>query len=158
MVKLDNPVRVSRMAARLSQQELAKRAEVARMTLVAIEEGSTRTPDHGTLDALARVLGDDTDALARALNKWHDARPQVTYDPGMLGAAAATATSFAAWRRGIEPSATRFAEHLGVSRATLTGYEEGRRRRGMPDSLQAGLLAIGAPIALVEFLGNLEPN
>jgi transcriptional regulator with XRE-family HTH domain len=143
---------------RLSQKQLAEKAKIARMTVVAIEEGSTRSPDHATLDSIARALDVDTDSLRRALNAWHDRQPQHTYDPAEMGARAAVSPTFAAWRRSMEKSATKFAEYLGVSRSTLTGYESGARRQGMPDTLQAGLLAIGCPISLVEELGKLPPR
>jgi transcriptional regulator with XRE-family HTH domain len=143
---------------RLSQKVLAQKAGVARMTLVAIEEGSTRTPDHETLDKIAQALEVDTDSLRRALDRWHAMQPQFTYDPAVMGAKAALAKDFFTWRTTIEPSATRFAEQLGVARATLTGYEAGHRRYGMPDTLQAGLLKIGCPISLVEELAKLPAN
>jgi transcriptional regulator with XRE-family HTH domain len=161
MVKLDNPVRISRLSRRLSQKQLANSADVARMTLVAIEEGTTRTPDFETMDAIARVLGDDTNALIRSLNQWHDDQPQVAYNLGRLQfplAPPTSAASFAAWRKWVEPSATKFAQQLGVSRATLTGYESGARINGMPDTLQAGLLAIGCDLALVRELAELPPK
>lgn len=166
MVKLDNPVRISRLASRLSQKELATQAGIARMTLVAIEEGSTRSPDHDTLNSIARVLGDDTDALRRSLNAWQDDQPQSTFPLDVVGQAlhgtgprftGGPARSFRQWRIRMEPSATRFATLLGVARATLTGYESGKRVHGMPDTLQAGLLAAGIPISVLRELTKLKP-
>lgn len=158
MVKLDNPVRIARLGKRLSQKELARQAGVARMTLVSIEEGTTRTPDHETLDAIAQYLGQDTDALARSLNDWRDRQPQASYDRGRIRDVADRASSFKAFRLALEPSATRFAADLGVARGNLTGYEAGRRKNGMPDTLQAGLLAIGADLPTVRKLESLPPH
>jgi len=158
MVKLDNPVRLSRLSRGLSQKQLAADAGIARMTLVSIEEGSTRTPDQDTLSALAKRLGDDVDALRRALDQWHDDQPQATYTPGELLARVSTAHTFADWREQVQPSATRFATELGVARSTLTGYEQGRRTNGMPDKLVSGLMRIGCSIDTVQILQRMPPR
>lgn len=158
MVKLDNPVRIARLGARLSQKELAAKAGIARMTLVSIEEGTTRIPDRDTLDAVARVLDQDADSLNRALVNWHDDQPQFTYTPSQLISACDGAETFREFRTRLEPSATQFASKLGVARATLTGYEAGKRKNGMPDTLQAGLLAVGCPLPMLEELEDLPAS
>lgn len=157
MVKLDNPVRIARLGRRLSQKKLADEAGIARMTLVAIEEGTTRSPDHETLLALSRVLEQDVEELDAALRAWHRIQPQATYSTQALRDAAAGARTFVEFRERLEPSATRFASNIGVARATLTGYESGARRKGIPDTIVSGLIAVGAPISVVRELEALPP-
>jgi transcriptional regulator with XRE-family HTH domain len=157
MVKLDNPVRIARLGKRMSQNELAKQAGIARMTLVSIEEGSTRTPGGDTLDHLAEALGQDADSLRRALDRWHDDQPIMRKSPGELRTRAEHARSFQEFRAGIEESATRFAATIGVARATLAGYESGQRKQGMPDTIAGALLEMGCDLETVRHLAALPP-
>jgi transcriptional regulator with XRE-family HTH domain len=48
-------IRFYRRRARLSQRELARRAGIGRMTLVALENGTQTQPNLGTLQAIADV-------------------------------------------------------------------------------------------------------
>lgn len=157
MVKLDNPVRIARLGKRMSQNELAKQASIARMTLVSIEEGSTRTPGGDTLDRLADALGQDADSLRRALDRWHDDQPALRYAPGELKRVAFESTSFQEFRCHLEESATRFAAMIGVARATLAGYEAGQRKQGMPDTIAGALLEMGCELDTVRHLAALPP-
>ncbi len=167
----DNPLRLRRIAAGLSQVELARRSSLARSSIVAIEEGRTEVLKPDTARALALALGVAPVALEHDLAAWHAARAS---NPASVYAALPVAAqkalllspdevgrifrSFREWRSVIAPSSTSFASIVGLSRNVVAFYEEGRRRRpGMPEVLQRAIVErLDVPVEYVLALEKLQ--
>lgn len=158
MVKTDNPVRQARLRTRLSQNQLANRAGISRMTLLAIEEGQTRNPDAKTVGRLARALGTPPPALYAALRSWNDKRVPASYSPQARDIALRRARTFQQLRETLSESISDFAGRLLVARATIRGYEEGQRKQGLPDSIEAALLAVGFTPEDLDLIRALPPK
>lgn len=164
MTKRDNPLRLARLKAGLTQTELARRAGIHRASLVAIEEGRTRNPAPATLGALSRHLATSDTQLQHELSLWL-ARQAPSWDHrqrALLGQSAAAITttypSFAAWRQDLGLPVHRFAATIGVSRSTVLEFEAGLRVGGMPDTMISGLLRLGMPTDAVLALAALPPS
>lgn len=163
MTKKDNPLRLRRLAAGLSQTELARRAGMHRSSLVFIEEGTTRHPAEETLQALSVWLQVSERTLREELEAWL-ARQEPAWTAKQRKILALTAhqltqryPSFVAWRKDLGLSQPRLATVLGISRSTILEYESGVRTSGMPDSLLSGLLRLGLPSDVVLALSELPP-
>lgn len=164
MTKKDNPLRLLRLQAGLTQTELARRAGIHRASLVAIEEGRTRTPSEATLGALSRHLAFSEAQLATDLQVWL-AKQSPSWDHrqrAVLAQSAAAVTthysSFAGWRQDLGLPVHRFAAAIGVSRSTVLEFEAGLRTGGMPDTMMSGLLRLGLPTDVVLALAALPPS
>jgi len=163
MTKKDNPLRLRRLAAGLSQAELARRAGIHRSSLVFIEEGQTRHPSLDTLGKLSVHLQVPATALQGELALWLSKQGAVWdhKQRAILAQPAATITatypSFVAWRKDLGLPTHRLAQMLGVSRSTVLEYESGLRVSGMPDSMWSGLMRIGLRSDQVAALAELEP-
>lgn len=164
----DNPIRLRRLEAGLSQTELARRAELQRSSLVAIEEGQIQHPKSEVLDRLGLHLGQvpgsvlrtELDAwLAVQAPRWSIAQRAVLDQPA--SEIARVYPSFRAWRQHLDVSIPRLAGAMKVSRSALYEYESGLRVGGMSDTLLSGLLRLGLPrdtvLALAE-LPNTDPD
>jgi transcriptional regulator with XRE-family HTH domain len=163
MTKKDNPLRLRRLAAGLSQTELARRAGIHRSSLVFIEEGQTRSPSPETLGKLSVHLQVPSTQLGDELALWLDRQGPV-WDHKQAAVLGTPHTeiprlypSFAAWRRELGLPTHRLAQVLGVSRSTVLEYESGLRVGGMPDSMISGLLRIGLTNDQALALAELEP-
>lgn len=163
MTKKDNPLRLRRLAAGLSQTELARRAGIHRSSLVFIEEGQTRQPSQDTLDKLSVHLQVPQTTLRTELEVWLSKQGPV-WDHKQQAVLHQSATairehypSFVAWRRDLGLPTHRLAAVLGVSRSTVLEYESGQRVGGMPDSMLSGLMRIGLTAEQALALGELEP-
>lgn len=146
---LDNPVRVARIRAGFSRAELARRLDIHRSTLVALEDGRTAAPNEENLALLREVL--DAPQLGPDLISWHEQRaesirrhltaPQqvaLHRSPGELHRFYPT---FQQWRTVFSPSAMGFARLLGLNHAHVLGYERGAIARGMPEPMQHALVS-----------------
>lgn len=164
MTKKDNPLRLRRLAAGLSQAELARRAGMHRSSLVFIEEGQTRHPADETLDTLSVHLQVPASTLRLELDTWlaRQTPAWTRRQQAILNQTAAAVTehytSFAAWRKDLDLSQPRLAAVLGISRSTILEYESGIRVSGMPDALLSGLLRLGLPTDVALALAELPPN
>lgn len=149
MTKNDNPLRLRRLAAGLSQTELARRAGIHRSSLVFIEEGQTRQPSMQTLGKLSVHLQVGETVLRAELEAWlskqgpvWDHRQRAILNQN-ADAIRRHYTSFVAWRKDLGLPTHRLAQVLGVSRSTVLEYETGLRVSGMPDSMLSGLMRVG---------------
>lgn len=165
-VQNDNPLRLARIRADIPLSKLAEAVGANRSTLVAIEEGRTKSPSRALLWELDNALSLPAGTLDGQLQFWHRHR-----DPlGMLTAraravlaeppaAVARYRSFVHWRRELAASPTAFASLLGVDRAKVAEYENGVRVNGMPDTLASALVnRLGISNAYLVELAKLEPN
>lgn len=164
MPKHDNPLRMARLAASLTQTELARRAGIGRAALVAIEEGRTRHPSPQTFAGLSRALAMSESQLEHDLSTWLAAQaPNWDHrQQALLGQSARAIAehyrSFAGWRDDLGLSQPRFAGVAGISRSTVLEYEAGLRSSGMPDALMSALLRLGLTADAVLALAALPPS
>jgi transcriptional regulator with XRE-family HTH domain len=160
----DNPLRLRRIKAGLSLAELARRVEMQRSSLAAIEAGNTREPTDETLGVLGAHLGQASAAELRAeLTAWQ-ARQAPQWSPrqrAVLNQDAETIrtmyASFRAWREDLGLSQPKFAKALGISRSVILEYEAGSRKGGMGDVLMGALLRLGLAADVVVTLAGLPP-
>lgn len=157
----DHPIRLARITAGLSQNQLATRAGVHRSALTAIEDGRTRRPSKVLLGTLASILDVPQAHLEGEIEKWL-ANPQLTN----LSPAAKNLLevppyvlsqyypSFALWRMELAKTPTAFASMLRINPATVRDYESGKTLT-MPDVMSGKLLTVVgvSPEYLVELEG-----
>lgn len=144
----DHPVVVARLRAGVSRTALAREIGVDRSTIAAIEEGRTKTLSLDTATRIDRALRLQPGTIAASMAVWHaqpglssrlslQARAVLNRPAASVGA---TYSSFEAWRSVIAATPTAFASLLGVNVATVSRYERGVRRNGMPDTLASALM------------------
>lgn len=136
----DHPLRLARIKAGLSQQQLASRASVNRAAISACEDGRTAIPN----EKIVAALGDP--GLLEEIKVWNarplspslrpSARNLFLIPPYTLGQ---YFVSFAQWRAEIAPTPTAFASMLRINPAIVRDYESGKLLQ-MPDGLSAKLL------------------
>jgi transcriptional regulator with XRE-family HTH domain len=164
--QVSHPVVQSRILRGLSQTDVAERAFISRSSLIAIEEGRTRTLKKQTAIDLERVLLMPVGALQSAMDRWfaeRNPRDGVTNaGRALLGAtpsALAYYETFRNWRKLIAPSVTAFASLIGVNRALVDGYEKGIRDNGMSVTLMHHIqTALQLSPEYVRALSELEPS
>jgi transcriptional regulator with XRE-family HTH domain len=164
----DNPVRIARIQRGWSQSEFCQVVKISRPSLNAIEDGRTQTPDPVVADAMDEAFGFGRGTIAAALRAWRSQRDAklvstlsvqqqaiLAMEPAKL---ADTFATFAAWRGVFAPTTNAFARLLGINHAVTSGYEQGIRKRGMPESMQRALLNVLQlkPAYLVALM-KLEP-
>ena len=66
----DHPMRIARLHANLSQNELAKRAGVNRAAISAIEDGRTKMPTDNLIGTIAPLVGMDESMLKKEIKDW----------------------------------------------------------------------------------------
>jgi transcriptional regulator with XRE-family HTH domain len=76
MMAIKDQVRRLRLAAGLTQQQLATKAELSMSAVIHIENGRIPNPRLTTLRKLAKALGVSLDALAGPENGGEDERPR----------------------------------------------------------------------------------
>ena len=136
-----HPLRIARIRAGLTAEQLGALSGVSRGAVNALEQGRIKTPRAALVMVLARENGVDS------------ARLQAIYDEWLLGFERSTAAafsevesslsskargvlalspdvvlrygSFSAWRKDIHPSVAGFASLLRVSATTLRRFERG---------------------------------
>jgi transcriptional regulator with XRE-family HTH domain len=149
----DHPLRVARVRAGLTVQQLADLSGVSRGTINALEKGRIKVPRQEIVDVLAtrnRVrpewlrercdnwtykhqVGTEENLRTLAESLSGKARAVLSMHPDMIN----RYSSFAQWRRDIEPQAGRFASLLGLSTSTLRRFE--RFEIPMPKPLEKAL-------------------
>lgn len=139
----DHPLRLARIKAGLSQQQLANKAGVNRAAVSACEDGRTAVP---MTKILAVLRPNDEDSLLKEITEWN-ARPlQPLLRPSARNlflippyTLSQYFVSFAQWRAEIAPTPTAFASMLRINPAIVRDYESGKLLQ-MPDGLSAKLL------------------
>lgn len=160
----DHPVRLARLRASLTQAELAKRANVQRSAITAIEDGRTKKPSHQVLNVLAEAIGTTADQILDQIDAWlkepttPDVKPAVanlmSIPPYVLSQ---YYRSFKQWRKEIAPSPTALASMLRLNAAVVSRYEAGDYKRGMPEVLSSKLIKAFGPYGLTaEYILELE--
>ena len=157
----DHPLRLARITAGLSQNQLAQKAGVHRSALTAIEDGRTRRPTKQLTQTLAGILEIPADYLESEIEKWLSnprvasltpaARNLLEVPPYVLSQYYADFTS---WRKELAKTPTAFASMLRINPATVRDYESGKTL-AMPDVLSGKLLTVlgCSPEYLVELEG-----
>lgn len=157
----DHPVRLARITAGLSQNQLAKKAGVHRSALTAIEDGRTRRPSKNLLATLSAALDVPEALLEAQIESWlanphltnltPAARNLIEVPPYVLSQ---YYPSFAAWRKELAKTPTAFASMLRLNPATVRDYESGKTQV-MPDVMSGKLLTVVgiSPEYLVELEG-----
>ena len=144
----DHPLRLARIKAGLSQNELAKRAGVHRSALTAIEDGRTKKPTDRLVETLAAILDVPAYILTQEIQAWlakprdlnlrPSARNLLIIPPYTLNQYYQT---FAQWRKEVSPTPTAFASLLQVNPKTVSDYESGKTSK-MPDVLASKLINV----------------
>lgn len=156
----DHPIRLARITAGLSQNQLATKAGVHRSALTAIEDGRTRRPSKALLGTIASILDIPESHLESEIEKWLS-NPQLTnltpaaknlleVPPYVLNQYYPT---FATWRKELAKTPTAFASMLRINPATVRDYESGKTQT-MPDVMSGRLLTVVGISA--EYLVELE--
>lgn len=131
-VVANHPVRLRRIQAGLSQQQLASLAGVTRGTVAQIEEGRTRKLNAKVAYALAERTGESVDALLVAVDTWKALDTYNELSQRALNTLALPPTvvklydSFQMWREDIAVNRTAFSTLMRMPRSTLVSYESGR--------------------------------
>lgn len=142
----DHPLRIARLRAGISQEQLAKRAGVQRSAVSAIEDGRTKKPTTRLIEKISTILDLADNELEQEIQAWLDKpitaplRPSamnlMVIPPYLLGQ---YYKSFQAWRLEIAPTATALASMLRINPATIRDYESGKLL-ALPDSLARQML------------------
>jgi transcriptional regulator with XRE-family HTH domain len=151
-----HPLRVARVRAGLSAEELGKRCGVSRGAINALEQGRIKSPRDEVFSVLAEVNGVDVGRLREvylrwlsgfevsSANAWREveavlsprARAVLALPPEVV----LRYGSFSAWRREVHPSVAGFASLLRVSATSLRRFEAGNG--SMPKSLMRALFRV----------------
>jgi transcriptional regulator with XRE-family HTH domain len=133
----DHPLRLHRLHLKLSQQELANRANVQRSAISAIEDGRTQQPTDRLISTIASILDVPKETLIEEIQSWLNkplkpslskaAQNLMVIPPYVLGQYYST---FSSWRAEIAPT---------HNPAIIRDYENGKLLR-MPDGLSGKLL------------------
>jgi len=159
----DHPLRIARLRAGISQEQLAKRAGVQRSAVSAIEDGRTKKPTTRLIGKLSSILDIPESELYGEIEAWLERpitaplRPSainlMVIPPYLLGQ---YYKSFQSWRSEIAPTATALASMLRINPATIRDYESGKLQT-LPDSLARQMLkAFEAHGFTPEYLAALE--
>lgn len=159
----DHPLRLARIAAKLSQQALADKAGVQRSAVSAIEDGRTRRPSDKLIAILAPALGIEESALREDIEAWLAKPVTPTLRPSAQNLLAIPPyvlsqyyQSFAQWRRELFPTHTAFASALRMNPAIVRNYENGKLAT-FPDGLASRMLEAFSPFGFsAEYLVELE--
>ena len=103
-------VRRLRLQAGMTQEDLAERLDVTRVTISQIENGKNRHPSDGVLTGLERTPGPFASALARADCRRHGPRGRRRYDPVLSNCCNSRSDGTA---RGMVPAAVRVSAGVG---------------------------------------------
>lgn len=146
---------------------LSKASGVNRNTLIAIEEGRTRSLSQPVRNGLEAALSLPVGQLQRDVDAWfkgRSPRDQLTNRARAILSLPVTAIdgnydTFKQWRQDIAPSITAFASLLGVNRGLVSEYEKGVRTGDMTVNLMHRIeSALGVSHAYVVALAELEPS
>lgn len=142
----DHPLRLYRLKAKLSQQQLADRAGVQRSAISAIEDGRTQHPTDRLVQTVSSILDIPASVLLEEISAWQlkPLRPSLSkaaqnlmeIPPYVLGQ---YYRSFDQWRVEVAPTQTAFASMLRLNPAIIRDYESGKLLR-MPDGLAGKLV------------------
>lgn len=143
-VVANHPVRLRRIQAGLSQQQLAVLAGVTRGTVAQIEEGRTRKLNAKVAHALVERTGESVEVLLAAVDAWkaQDVMLELTQRGRNTLLLPPTVVklydSFQMWREDVSPNRTSFSTLMRMPRSTLVSYESGRTSE-FPKPLIEGL-------------------
>lgn len=159
----DHPLRIARLRANISQEQLAKRAGVQRSAISAIEDGRTKKPTDRLIGVIAPLVSLSAAELNQQIQDWLErpiqaplkpaAQNLMVIPPYVLGQ---YYKSFQAWRAEIAATPTALASMLRINPATIRDYESGKLQR-LPDSLARQMLKAFEPYGFTpEYLAALE--
>lgn len=142
----DHPLRIARLRANISQEQLAKRAGVQRSAISAIEDGRTKRPTDRLIGVIAPLVSLSADELTAEIQSWLDRPIEAPLKPSAMNLMLIPPyllgqyyRSFQSWRSEIAPTATAFASMLRMNPATIRDYESGKLLT-LPDSLARQML------------------
>lgn len=135
----DHPLRLRRLRAGMSQNEVAREAKVSRATVAQMEEGRVARPNEAVVNVLSKHTQIPAAQIREEVKHWQEARrPQLSQRAKnatqLPPEVVARYSSFEQWRGDIAENITQFSSLLGVSRNTLLAYERGDTR-SMPKPL-----------------------
>ena len=144
----DHPLRLARITAGLSQNQLAQKAGVHRSALTAIEDGRTKRPTPKLTQTLAGILDVPASYLESEIEKWLSNPRVASLTPAAKNLLEVPPyvlsqyyPSFIAWRTELAKTPTAFASMLRLNPATVRDYESGKTV-SMPDVLSGRLLTV----------------
>jgi transcriptional regulator with XRE-family HTH domain len=144
----NHPLRIARVRAGLSAEELGALCGVSRGLINALEQGRVKRPKDAVFIVLARENGVEVQYLRDAYARWlrgtdftpdvlavlsPRARAMLELDPAIVRRYG----SFVAWRKDFYPSVSGLASLLRVGATSLRRFEAGEV--SMPKSLQRAL-------------------
>lgn len=159
----DHPLRIARIKAKLSQQDLARKAGVQRSAISAIEDGRTKQPTERLITTLAFLLDMYPAELNQEIADWANRplRPSLRQSAQNLMlippyTLAQYYRSFAQWRAEVAPTQTAFASMLRINPAIVRDYESGKYKT-LPDGLSGKMLEAFEPFGFSpDYLAALE--
>ncbi len=159
----DHPLRIARIKAKLSQQELANRAGVQRSAISAIEDGRTKRPTERLTATIANILGIDQQSLNDEITAWANKPIRPSLRPAAQNlmlippyTLAQYYRTFAQWRSEIAPTQTAFASMLRINPAIIRDYENSKLQ-SLPDGLSGKMIEAFEPYGFTaEYLTALE--
>jgi transcriptional regulator with XRE-family HTH domain len=142
----DHPLRIARLRANISQEQLAKRAGVQRSAISAIEDGRTKKPTDRLIAVIAPLVSLSADDLNQEIQTWLDRPIEAPLKPSAVNLLAIPPyvlgqyyRSFKDWRTELAPTHTAFASMLRMNPATIRDYESGKLQ-SLPDSFARQML------------------
>lgn len=143
-----HPLRIARQRAGVTQSGLARATGISRGTVLAIEQGQTRTPKTDTLTKIAAEVRMDPAVLKQQIIDWLAAEVNITLSPRARATLQLTTKhiahfeTFSHWREQIVDTPTAFSILLRLNADVILRYEHGKQKRGMPDKLAGALMNV----------------
>lgn len=160
---MENPIKIRRLLAGWTQDQLAAYAGVTHDNVVRNEQGLFNSPSPAVLEALVTYTGDSEQKIKNEYTAWiaHKRRSEpirtlVKRNIHFNGASDLPSHPFYLWRTSIAPGVSRigFCQMLCVHPATVLKYETGQQRP-MPSQIFTALIECGMDSGKVHQLAML---
>ena len=135
----DHPLRLRRLRMGVSQNELARRAQVSRSVIAQIEEGRILKPNERVLEVISTHTHTPIAQLREEVERWHEREVtpesrRAQFALSMPAEYVGKYRSYDQWRADIAENVTQLSTLLRVSRNTILAFERGETR-SMPKSM-----------------------
>lgn len=159
----ENPLKMRRLAAGRTQDQLANEAGVTHDNVVRNEQGLFNNPSPKVLWTLVRISGDSIEQIIKEYTAWIAAKRReeplrsiVKRHISFQRPEVLTEHPFLLWRRAVTPGISRiaFCQMLCIHPATLLKYEKGDQRP-MPSQIYLALKEAGMEISRINELAEL---
>lgn len=160
---MENPLKIRRLAANYTQDQLADRAGVTHDNIVRNEQGLFNNPSPAVLGTIVELSGDDSERIVLEYHNWiawkrrqPQVRTLVLRQISFQRSYELKQHPFLLWRTAIFPGLSRiaFCQMLCLHPATVLKYEKAEQRP-MPSQIYNALLETGMKKDRVETLAQL---